>query len=509
MPRCFSCILAFTNWRPLNFIFACVFFFVFFQGTVKSQTADPLMNSSVKISGEIQTPLLSHEGYDLLNLMASRSGMELVPGFDDLKRKNNGLLMLLGNGQFPLPWNELENWVRRGGILLVAFDEAPPRELQNRFQKLTGFQWSNLRLKYMGDKGVELLPERSFPEIQKLVPFDWSITGMGESPPLGAKPSGLGHTNSPSFLLSMNGSGVVGTVFSRLPPAVELDLAPTMSMKLPAFRADFGAFANVGKGQIIQLADPDIFSNQMLELEGNFQFTWSLLQSIRKYKFIMPGDFSVMIVGQKVESEIFKLPVPPIPLPELDFFQIASQAARAVDEKLPSLEKPGGLFDRISNRLSFQMNMTFWLGIGAVIFAILGFWFFFSQRKAYRSRQIATKTYVEAIAKSVNKAPEKYSAMRQEARGKLLNRLSDFKSATDIPLWELGEMAQVEILKGRMGSPSNSLKSTQMSAARRLMDWIASGVSVKYKKINKEIESVKNGKEKAQSQLVSNANIPK
>jgi hypothetical protein len=70
-------------------------------------------------------------------------------------------------------------------------------------------------------------------------------------------------------------------------------------------------------------------------------------------------------------------------------------------------------------------------------------------------------------------------------------------------------MAQVEILKGRMGSPSNSLKSTQMSAARRLMDWIASGVSVKYKKINKEIESVKNGKEKAQSQLVSNANIPK
>jgi hypothetical protein len=97
---------------------------VFFQGIVKSQTSDVLMNSPVKMAGDMKTPLLSHEGYDLLNLMACRSGMELVPGFDDLKRKNNGLLMLLGNGHFPLPWIELENWVRRGGTLLVAFDEA-------------------------------------------------------------------------------------------------------------------------------------------------------------------------------------------------------------------------------------------------------------------------------------------------------------------------------------------------------------------------------------------------
>lgn len=506
MPRNFSCLLAFTNWWSLNFFIACAFSIVFFQGIVKSQTSDVLMNSPVKIAADMKTPLLSHEGYDLLNLMACRSGMELVPGFDDLKRKNNGLLMLLGNGHFPLPWIEIENWVRRGGTLLVAFDEAPPRQLQNRLQKLTGFQWSNLRLKYMGDKGVELLPERSFPEIQKLVPFDWSISGKIDSPPIGAKTSGMGHTNSPSFLLSMDGAEVKGTVFARLPPAVELDLAPGMSMRLPAFRADFGVIANVGQGQVIQLADPDIFSNQMLELGGNFQFTWSLLQSIKKYKVLMPGDFSIMIVGQKIESEIFRLPVPPIPLPELDFFQMASQAVMALDEKLPSLEKPGGLFERISNRIYYQMTRTFWLGIGAVIFAMLGLWFFFSQRKAYRSKQIAAKTFEEAIATTLKKAPEKSSAKRQEARGKLLNQFSNFKSATDIPLWELGEMAQVEILKGGIVSPSNSLKRSQMNAAKRLMDWIASGVSVNYKKINIEIKSIIKGKENVLSNLVLNEN---
>jgi hypothetical protein len=45
-----------------------------------------------------------------------------------------------------------------------------------------------------------------------------------------------------------------------------------------------------------------------------------------------------------------------------------------------------------------------------------------------------------------------------------------------------------------------------MNAAKRLMDWIASGVSINYKKINIEIQSIIKGKENVLSNLVLNEN---
>lgn len=449
---------------------------------------DVRMVNEGSFSGENSATQFDQEGYDLLNLIVSRAGMGLVSSFEDLNRTNNGLVILLGNRRSPLPWNELENWVRRGGVLLVAFDEAPPRPLQTRMERLTGFQWSNLRLKHMGEKGVDLLPQRSFAEIQKLVPFDWSMLGKGETPPVGAKSTGMGHTNSPSFLLSMDGAASKGTVFARLPVAVELDLAPGMSMRLPAFRADFGVVANVGRGKVIQLADPDVFSNQMLELEGNFQFSWAVLQSVKKDKTVAPEDFPVMIVGQRVETEVYTLPVPPIPLPELDIFQMASLATRALAEKLPNLENPGGPFDRLSNRLALGMSRTFWMGLGAGVLAFLGFLVFSNQRGAYRAKRLATQTSEEAIAKSREKT--KASVIHWDASQKVLYRWINTQSTREIPLWELGQLFQGWISNERVGGTPNPNDKIQKTSAWRLMNWIARGGSAKPEKVGKAMEVV-------------------
>ena len=486
MPREFLCFL--MPCRALLCIFCGAIIVAGNPGFSQSNPSFFEMNSPSQLNSDKLSPLLSQDGYDLLNLMASRAGMGLVSNFNDLKKKNNGLVMILGNGNSLIPWNEIEAWVGRGGVLLVAFDEAPPSQVQNRLHRLTGYQWSNLRLKYMGEKGVDLLPERSFTDIQKLVPFDWSLSATNDLSPTGAKPKGMAHTNSPSFLLSMDGPESMGAVFAKLPVSVELDFAPGVSMRLPSFRADFGVVANIGQGKVIQLADPDVFSNQMLELQGNFQFVWSILQSVKKGQSIASVDFPIMIVGKHIESEVYSLPVPPVPMPELDFFQLASLATRALDEKLPGLEKPGGLFDRLSNRIASRMNGAFWFVLGAIFVAFLGSWYFYNQRNLYRSMQIASQTYSEALDKLSDKKIQKEKVSIEESRGKMLSRLTDSKSGKEIALWELGQIAQGQIANARSADSGDSINESQVKAARRLMVWITSGVFPKSKMFNKSVD---------------------
>ena len=461
------------------------------------------------IQGDSSARPLDPEGYQLLNLMAARAEMRLVSSFDDLMKNDTGVLFLLGNAHPPVSWGEMETWIRRGGIVVVAFDQAPPRAIQNRLAAWTGFQWSNLRLKYMGDKGIELLPERSFVEIQKLVPFEWSFGAMGESLTRGARNSGMGHSNSPSFLISIDTLRSNPTIFARLPGTVELDIAQGISMRLPAFRADFGVVANLGRGKVIQVADPDIFSNQMLELEGNFQFAWSVLQSIQKDKAIAPGDFPVMIIGQHVESAVYTLPLPPVPLPELDLFQLASLGTRALDEKLPDLEKPGGLFERISSRIALRVNWIFLMVAGAILFAIIGFWFFFSQRSSYKSRQIATKTYNEVKTKSENFQADKSQASIEVARQNILTSLKNAQSGLELPIWALGDLCQGKSTDERMETGSKTGNIKRAKAAWRLMDWINRGVPTKPGKINKAMSSILAGAYSQSICLFSPGKTPK
>ena len=417
-------------------------------------------------------PILPANGYDLLNLMTFRAGMKLVTSFEELENSSTGMLILLGNQNSRVNWPSIDRWVRRGGVLLVAFDDTPPRTLQVSIGEITGYQWANIRLLHFGESGVDQLPQHSFADIQKIVPFDWHLWPKpGNTPPNEKPANGKGHSNSPSFLFPLESNFPKAAVFATFTTDVRLDIANGLSMRPPAFQMVFGTQATRGRGRIIQLADPDLFSNQMLELPWNFFFAWSLLNRIIKD---VPGPtapfapFPVMIVGQKIESEVFYLPIPPLPLPDLDPFQLASMAVRVVGEKLPEWESPGGPFDRLSNRLSRFMTFGFWVTIGGVALAMLALWIYAKMRGGFRGIHIASKTANE------NRTTPLLSPSKSQTTSKaVLDTWMENENTKEIPLWELGKIADQNRGEAKASAQTRAENRIQVKTAKRLMNWIA------------------------------------
>ncbi len=440
-------------------------------GTFSQGIFPETVRSQEESTDPAQTPesVLSVDGFDLLNLMTFRAGMRLVPSFEELENSSSGLLILLGNQNSHLNWPTIDRWVRRGGVLLVAFDDTPSRSLQAAIGAITGYQWANLRLLHFGENGINQLPQHSFADIQKIVPFEWHLWSKpGINPSNEKPPLGKGQTNSPSFLLPLDGGTPNGGVFATFPPDVKLDIANGISMRLPGFQVVFGTQATRGRGRIIQLADPDVFSNQMLELPWNFYFAWSLLGKILRDNPSSTAPFPVMIVGQKVESEVYYLPIPPLPLPDLDPFQLASMAVRAVGEKLPEWESPGGPIDRISNRLSRLMTMGFWISLGGGALAIFSLLLYFKMRSGFRGIMIASKNAKEY------QAPTPPLAIKSQTTSKtVLNSWMEKEGTKEIPLWELGKVAYPKPGESKVGVQSRAENRIQVKTAKRLMNWIA------------------------------------
>ncbi len=442
--------------------------YLFLLGLVSSTTLSRTAYSQEENtpSGQNQESILPVQGFDLLNLMTFRAGMRLVTSFEELEKSSSGLLFLLGNQSSYVNWPSIDRWVRRGGVLLVAMDDNPSRPLQASIGGITGYQWANLRLLHLGESGIDQLPEHSFAEIQKIVPFEWHIWPKpGINPSSEKTLSGKAHSNFPSFLLPLEGGTPQGSVFATFSPDVKLDVSNGLSLRLAPFRLVFGTQATRGRGRIIQLADPDVFSNQMLELPWNFSFAWSLLGRILNDTPSPTAPFSVMIVGQKVESEVYYLPIPPVPLPDLDPFQLASLAVRVVGEKLPEWESPGGPFDLISRRLSRFMSLGFWVTMGGVALSIFALWRYAQMRLGFHGTFKASKTVKESQSQSgTSKSQSTSKAVLQSWMEKI--------NTGEIPLWELGKLADPNLggIKAQILSRSEKI---QMKSAKQLMDWIA------------------------------------
>lgn len=179
-------------------------------------------------------PILPANGYDLLNLMTFRAGMKLVTSFEELENSSTGMLILLGNQNSRVNWPSIDRWVRRGGALLVAFDDTPPRTLQASIGEITGYQWANIRLLHFGESGVDQLPQHSFAEIQKIVPFDWHLWPKpGTNSPNEKPANGKGHSNSPSFLFPLESNFPKAAVFATFTTDVRLDIANGLSIRPP------------------------------------------------------------------------------------------------------------------------------------------------------------------------------------------------------------------------------------------------------------------------------------
>lgn len=170
----------------------------------------------------------------------------------------------------------------------------------------------------------------------------------------------------------------------------------------------------------------------------------------------------------KIESEVFYLPIPPLPLPDLDPFQLASMAVRVVGEKLPEWESPGGPFDRLSNRLSRFMTFGFWVTIGGVALAMLALWTYAKMRGGFRGIHIASKTANE------NRTTPLLSPSKSQTTSKaVLDTWMENENTKEIPLWELGKIADKNRGEAKTNAQTRAENRIQVKTAKRLMNWIA------------------------------------
>lgn len=413
-----------------------LFLFVFFCPFAQGQPAPEKLS-------------LSWDGFELFSYICSKFPVKFVSDFSEVESAPRGIVIILGNGRTPfLSGERLNNWVLRGGSLLVACDRKPESSMEEQIGQITGYHWSDFTLRQRIPHGLDGLPDDDFSGNNFVIPVQWNkprIAIPGLDAYLNFSKLGISSTesarvflNRPNFLIPVQ-NVPDSEVLGRFPRGLVM-LTPVKEVEWFGALPIFGCVARPNKkGIAIQLSDEDLFSNQLLEVRDNVEFAWWCLEQL-----LLGGASSdsepvplLLVVKGRIQKP-FALPVPPIPLPDVDPYTALSIAARALDEALPGMEEPDGLFANFSQRVTSGNYLVNVIWLSGVALFLFGCYLIFRFRGKIWSRETGSPSLTKKLPPSDSgKKDSRKTEEKAEIVRMIFDDLQRILKKHHIEIWQL------------------------------------------------------------------------